>query len=352
MKLQTSSTNGSALKILILKPSSLGDVVLALPVLRLLKRQFPNSQIYWWIDSNLAGLLEGDPDLEGLLRFERQQWATPRYWRELLSSIRWMREQAFDWVIDLQGLMRSGVFAWLANGGLTIGLDESREGAPAFYDLIVRQPRHAHALDCYLAVLPALGVAVDWDFTWLPERPEVASAVRNQWGLDKGRWVILQPGARWVNKRWPAEHFAQLLGLAAAARPDLRFAVLGSAEDQQLAHVIASASSQRCLDLTGKLSLPEMVECIRLSELMVTNDTGPMHVAAALGKPVVALFGPTDPNWTGPYGQLEHVMQLSLPCVPCRKSDCTYVKKFECLRGITPEAVFKAVLARLKSSGE
>jgi len=157
VKLQTSSTNGSALKILILKPSSLGDVVLALPVLRLLKRQFPNSQIYWWIDSNLAGLLEGDPDLEGLLRFERQQWATPRYWRELLSRIRWMREQAFDWVIDLQGLMRSGVFAWLANGGLTIGLDESREGAPAFYDLIVRQPRHAHALDCYLAVLPALG---------------------------------------------------------------------------------------------------------------------------------------------------------------------------------------------------
>jgi lipopolysaccharide heptosyltransferase II len=255
-------------------------------------------------------------------------------------------------VIDLQGLMRSGVFAWLANGGLTIGLDESREGAPAFYDLIVRQPRHAHALDCNLAVLPALGVAVDWDFTWLPERPEVASAVRNKWGLDKGRWVILQPGARWVNKRWPAEHFAQLLGLAAAARPDLRFAVLGSAEDQPLAQAIARASSQRCLDLTGKLSLPEMVECIRLSELMVTNDTGPMHVAAALGKPVVALFGPTDPSWTGPYGQLEHVMQLALPCVPCRKSDCTYVKKFECLRGITPEAVFKAVLARLKSSGE
>jgi len=352
VKPQTPSTNGSGLKILILKPSSLGDVVLALPVLRLLKRQFPNSKIYWWIDSNLAGLLEGDPDLEGLVRFARQGWAGPRYWGELLSSIRWMQAQAFDWVIDLQGLMRSGLFAWLANGGLTIGLDDSREGAAAFYDVIVRTPSHSHALDSYLAVLPALGVTVDWNFAWLPERPEVAATVRNKWGLHEGRWVILQPGARWINKRWPAEHYARLLGLAAIARPDIRFAVLGSGEDQPLANVITAAAPGRCLDLTGKLSLPEMVECIRLSELMVTNDTGPMHVAAAQGKPVVALFGPTEPSWTGPYGQLEHVMQLALPCVPCRKSDCTYVKEFECLRGIPPEAVFKAVLARLKSSDE
>jgi lipopolysaccharide heptosyltransferase II len=171
-------------------------------------------------------------------------------------------------------------------------------------------------------------------------------------GLDQGRLVILQPGARWLNKRWPAEHFAHLLKLATVSRPDLRFAVLGSAEDQPLAQVIAAAAPQRCLDLTGRVSLPEMVECIRLSELMVTNDTGPMHVAAALGKPVVALFGPTEPSWTGPYRQLDHVMQLALPCAPCRKSDCTYINKFECLRGISPEAVFKAMSARLKMGDE
>ena len=93
-----------------------------------------------------------------------------------------------------------------------------------------------------------------------------------------------------------------------------------------------------------------MVEWIRLSELMVTNDTGPMHVAAALGKPVVALFGPTEPRRTGPYRQLDHVLQLNLPCVPCLKPRCAYVKPFECLRAIPPAAVFDAVQKRLAAA--
>jgi ADP-heptose:LPS heptosyltransferase len=90
-----------------------------------------------------------------------------------------------------------------------------------------------------------------------------------------------------------------------------------------------------------------MVEWIRLSELMVSNDTGPMHVAAALGTPLVALFGPTEPRRTGPYRQLDHVLQLKLPCVPCLKSRCRYVKPFECLEALTPAAVFDAVQKRL-----
>ena len=160
------------MKILILKPSSLGDVVQALPVLRLIKRHLPASEIYWWIDSNLAPLLEGDPDLAGVVHFHRRRWAAPRHWPEIARSIRWMRAQAFDWVIDLQSLMRSGVFAWLANGKLTIGLDEPREGARGFYDLIVPRPSpQTHAVDWYLGVLSLLGVPVHWNFQWLPERP-------------------------------------------------------------------------------------------------------------------------------------------------------------------------------------
>jgi len=89
-------------KILILKPSSLGDVVQALPVLRLIKQHLPHSEVYWWIDSKLAPLLEGDPDLAGVVRFERQRWAAPRHWGELWRSVRWVRAQRFDWVIDLQ----------------------------------------------------------------------------------------------------------------------------------------------------------------------------------------------------------------------------------------------------------
>ena len=338
-------------KILILKPSSLGDVVQALPVLRLIKRHLPASEIYWWIDSNLAPLLEGDPDLAGVVRFERRRWAAPRHWGEIWHRVRWLREQDFDWVIDLQCLMRSGVFAWLANGKLSIGLDEPREGARGFYDHIVQRPSAlTHAVDWYLRVLPVLGVPVDGDFQWLPPRPALAESVRRKWPVDGARWLVLQPGARWPNKSWPVESFAELVRLLAPANPGFRFAILGGEVDRSLGEVIARADPARCVDLTGRLSLPEMVEWIRLSELTVTNDTGPMHVAAALSTPVVALFGPTEPRRTGPYHQLDHVLQLNLPCVPCLKPRCSYVKPLECLRAIPPSAVFGAVQRRLGGS--
>jgi len=335
-------------KILILKPSSLGDVVQALPVLRLIKRHLPASEAYWWIDSTLAPLLEGDPDLAGVVHFERRRWAAPVHWGEIWRSVRWLRQQSFDWVIDLQCLMRSGIFAWLANGKLCIGLDEPREGARGFYDYVVQRPsRLTHAVDWYLRVLPVLGVPVDDDFQWLPPRPAVAESVRHKWPVDEARWIVLQPGARWRNKRWPVEFYAELVRLLAPANPPLRFAVLGGGEDRQLGDAVARTDPARCLDLTGRLSLPEMVEWIRLSELMVSNDTGPMHVAAALGTPVVALFGPTEPRRTGPYGQLDHVLQLNLPCVPCLKPRCRYVKPLECLQALPPMAVLDAVQTQI-----
>jgi lipopolysaccharide heptosyltransferase II len=335
-------------KILILKPSSLGDVVQALPVLRLLKLHLPASKIFWWIDTKLAPLIEGDPDLAGVVHFHRQRWAAPRHWPEIVRSIWWMRRQGFDWVIDLQSLMRSGIFAWLANAKLTVGLDEPREGARGFYDLLVQRPsRQTHAVDWYLKVLPALGIPVHWNFQWLPKRPALAEALQQKWRTNGARWVAFQPGARWLNKRWPAEYYAQVLRELAAERPDLRFAVLGSDNERALGETISKAGGARCLDLTGRLSLPEMVEWLRGCELLVTNDTGPMHVAAALGKPVVAMFGPTTPHRTGPYRQLDHVLQLPLPCVPCLKSRCTYEKPFECLRALPPSAVLEAAMARL-----
>ena len=133
------------MKILILKPSSLGDVIQALPVLRLVEAAFPPAEIFWWIDSALAPLLEGDPDLAGIVRFERKRWGKPQHWPEMFRSIRWLRAQNFDLVIDLQCLLRSGTFAWLANGKMLVGLDEVREGARGFYDLAVPRKILPHA---------------------------------------------------------------------------------------------------------------------------------------------------------------------------------------------------------------
>ena len=337
------------MKILILKPSSLGDVVQALPVLRLLKLHWPESDITWWVDSALASILEGDPDLAGVVRFEKRLWAAPTRWAEVWRSLRRIREQSFDLVIDLQCLARSGAVGWLAAGKLLIGLDDPREGARGFYDIVVPRPSyHTHAVDWYLGVLNALDVPVHWNFTWLPEKTAVAAEVKRRWQTASAPWIVLQPGARWINKRWPAEHYAELIRQIAALHPHFKFAILGADTERELGAVLAQADFRRCLDLTGKISLPEMVEWIRLSQLMITNDTGPMHVAAALGKPLVAIFGPTEPRRTGPYRQLRGVVQSRLPCVPCMKPRCSYFKPLECLRSIAPGCVLSRVVQTLE----
>ncbi len=332
-------------------------MIQALPVLRLLKLHFPPSEIFWWIDSALAPLLEGDRDLTGIVRFERKRWGKPQHWPEMLRSIRWLRAQKFDLVIDLQCLLRSGAFAWLANGKFLIGLNEVREGARGFYDLAVpRKTFHTHAVDWYLSVLPPLGVPVHKNFTWLPERHVAAAEVKRKWfgensqfAIHNSQLILLQPGARWENKRWPVNYFAELVRLLAGKFPAARFAILGSGENKPLGETISRAAPERCLNLCGATSLPEMIEWVRLCDLMVTNDTGPMHAAAALGKPLVALFGPTEPRRTGPYGQLENVLRIELPCSPCLSSNCTYAKPNECLKAILPAAVFERAQKQLGS---
>ena len=339
------------MKILILKPSSLGDVIHALPVLRLLKLHFGNAQIFWWIDSALAPLIEGDPDLAGIVRFERKRWGKPQHWLEMLRSIRWLRAQNFDLVIDLQCLARSGAFAWLARGKTLVGLDEVREGARGFYDLAVpRKDFFTHAVDWYLSVLPPLGVPVHKNFTWLPERPQIDDDVNQKWFAENSslvthhsKLILLQPGARWKNKRWPANHFAELVRTLAEKFPDARFAVLGGKDDAPLGEMISQAAPEKVLNLCGATTLPEMIEWVRRCDLLITNDTGPMHVAAALGKPLVALFGPTEPRRTGPYGQLENVLRLNLPCSPCLSSRCSIENTDECLRALPPALVFERV---------
>ncbi|MBW8863973.1 MAG: glycosyltransferase family 9 protein [Verrucomicrobia bacterium] len=165
--------------------------------------------------------------------------------------------------------------------------------------------------------------------------------------MDGARWVALQPGARWDNKRWPVEHFCQLVRTVAKNYPTVRFAVLGGPDDHALGAKISQAASDRVLNLCGATSLPEMIEFLRRCDLLITNDTGPMHVAAALGKPLIALFGPTAPERTGPYGQLQNVLRINLPCAPCLKSDCHYKQPLECLRGLSPALVSQRISAIL-----
>lgn len=340
------------MKILILKPSSLGDVVQALPVLRLLKQHYRDSEIYWWIETANMPLLEGDPDLAGLFRFDRERWGTPWHWGDIWKSIHELRRHKFDLIIDLQSLARSAAVGWLAGGKCFVGLHDWRELATGYYDITVPRPSpNTHAVDWYLEVLRVLRVPVHGNFEWLPRREHVVREVEALWQLNGAPTVALLPGARWDNKRWPAQHFLELVGELRARHVGLRFVILGGETDSALGHAISSAAPQACLDLTGRTSLPQMIEVLRKCDAVVTNDTGPMHIAAALGKPVVGIFGPTNPLRTGPYGQVERALQRKdLPCVPCMKSVCTYHEPIACLRGISVQQVAQEVSARLASA--
>ena len=319
----------------------------ALPVLRLLKLHYPKSEIYWWIDAGLEGLLQNDPDLAGTIRFERKRWGSPWHWDEMARSIYSLRRHRFDLVIDLQSLLRSGVFAWLANGAYTIGMDDAREGARGFYDAIVQRPSYeTHAVDWYLEVLRRLNVPVHHNFNWLPENPVTKVALELKWKTKGTRWLAVNPGARWPNKIWPSEYYAQMVQQLAATTP-YNFAILGDRASAKFAQEISAKAPDRCLDLTGQTSLREMVEWIRLSEAMITNDTGPMHVAAALGRPVISMFGPTNAHRTGPYGQQESILRIPLSCAPCMKPTCSNSKPLECMRVITPTLVANEVRRRL-----
>ena len=271
----------------------------------------------------------------------------------MFRSIRWLRAQHFDLVIDLQCLARSGAFAWLARGKLLVGLDESREGANTLYDVAVpRKNFQTHAVDWYLATLPPLGVPVHKNFDWLPERKEISAEVKRKWfgenpesKIQNPKLILLQPGARWENKRWPTEHFCELVRTLGEKFPDASFAVLGSKDDKALGEKILQAAPKKVLNLCGATSLLEMIEWVRRCDLLITNDTGPMHVAAAIGRPLLALFGPTEPRRTGPYGQLENVLRIELPCSPCMKSDCHFSKPDECLRSLPPALVAQRAIA-------
>lgn len=219
------------------------------------------------------------------------------------------------------------------------------EGAPAFYDQAVpRAGFRTHAVDWYLDVLRALGVPVDMAFEWLPPRPEVFRLLRCRIPSIDPNCIALQPGARWDNKRWPLENFRQLIGQLRSRLPRTQILILGGDGDRPMGATLAGGGRAGVLDLTGQLDLQELIEVMRRVRVLVTNDTGPMHIAAALGRPVVGIFGPTEPSRTGPYGPRHRILRHELPCSPCMKSRCRWPDPLACLVGIAPRLVADEVV--------
>jgi len=322
-------------KILIVKPSSLGDVVHSLPVLDAIKGTYPDSVVHWVIAKGFEGLLEGHPMINRLIVISKDQWKRPlRFWhtgREFQMLFKTLRAEGYDLVIDLQGLFRSAVITLAAGSPLRIGFSDARECSPIFYTHTTEGGGDIHAVDRYLKIAGLLGCKTEQVRFPLPNfRP---SEEIHQLVNSLNRYITLIPGARWQTKRWPPKYFAELLELLVQ-----HAVILGTVEDSEAGAFIKDRCGKRVIDLTGWTTLKDAVYILKNSLAVITNDTGPMHIAAALNRPIIALFGPTSPLRTGPYGSNNTVIVSSkVDCAPCYKKSC---QNMACMNTISVHEVY------------
>jgi len=330
-------------KILIVKPSSLGDVVHSLPFLNALRERFPRTEIHWVIAKGLEDLLTNHPMINRIWVINKDMWKKVSRIRnsvhELRVFMKKLRKEKYDIVVDLQGLLRSGIITISTGSSFRIGFQEAREGSRFFYTHKVRAGRDIHAVDRYLKIAAFLGC--DISEVCFPFPLYAASSVVNRHLLPSSNYSVIAPGARWRTKRWPPEKFGKLASLLPS-----NSVVVGSKGDLEIAKRVVALSEGKAVSLAGKTTLKELIEVIRGAELFISNDSGPMHIAAALGIPIFAIFGPTDPLRTGPYGKVHTVIREDIPCSPCLKRTCPDLK---CMEQLSVEKVYECIRTKLSS---
>ena len=339
------------LQILIVKLSAIGDVVHTLAFLDVIHQNFPLAEIDWVVEESAAGIIAGHPVIRRVIISRRKSWRRQlfkdrRYekvFREISSLAGTLRRIRYDCVIDLQGLLKSGILTGIARGARKVGMAGAREGASLFLkESPVPVNYHQHAIDRYLEVAAYLGC--EWD-RWnnrIPVSPADRRAVEKLLADRGGKGetlVAINPMAKWKTKLWKPGLFAHLADRIMTAL-NCRVVFTGSGEDRPVMENILSRMKKRPLNLAGRTGLKELAFLYDRCGVLVTTDTGPMHMAAAMGTPVVALFGPTSPLRTGPYGPGHRVVTSGADCSPCLKKSC---ENWTCMGNITVDSVFQAV---------
>ena len=338
-------------RILIIKLSAIGDVVHSLPFLGVLRGRYPFAMIDWVVEEDSSGITEGHPDIDRLMIFPRKSWLK-RFIKkgeyigvskEVTKFVREFRKGKYDIVVDLQGLFKSGVLTFLADGKRKIALNGGREGSSIFINERVAVPDpDVHALERYLFIARYLGAT---SFTWSGQIP-TDDANRRQVDYllgetgNKSTLVAITPMAKWESKLWEMNRFASLADTI-SEKLGAEVIFTGSESDKAAIDNILSGMKTKPLNLAGKTTLKELAYLYQRCAVVISTDTGPMHVAAAMDSSVVvALFGPTSPLRTGPYGAKHRVIRAGVECSPCFKKRCD---DMSCMRKITVDMVFNTV---------
>jgi heptosyltransferase-1 len=346
------------MNILVVKLSALGDVVQSIPAFEALRNHYSSAHITWLVEEEAADLLTYYPGLDEILVCRRRSWLqelrNPLLWPKVsLDILRFcgsLRQRYYDLIIDLQGLLKSAIWVGLARGRRKIGFDRTREGSWRF--LNERLPPFdpdQHALERYLDVIRYLGADVDSirvQSPWTPtEEQQLQERLRQIRPNSGSPLVACHPISRWPTKLWPEANFTRL---AVELRIRLQATVVftGSRKDRDtIARIIEKTGAGGLHNWAGTTNLRELAYVYKNATVVVSTDSGPMHLAAVLETPVVALFGPTAPWRTGPYGKAHKVLRVDRDCSPCFEKSCDTV---ECMTSLQVEDVFQAVVEQLE----
>ena len=337
-----------ARRVCLIKPSALGDIVQTLPLLPILRERFPCAKISWVVGSQFAELLENHPFLDEIIPFERRggTWAFLR----LLAKL---RRSKFDLVLDLQGLLRTGLMTWATRAPFRIGLETAREGAGlACHLLLPDSSRHVPAHLRTWRVAEALGMGQHRRTTIVPLSDRDRLWAREHMTGLSARRLVIHAGAQWETKRWPAGQFAFV-----AAKTVRRFGMspilVGSAGERELAgdlerQIRKFVPAARVANLAGQTTLKQLAAVLELAEVVLSNDSGPMHLAAGLGTPVVGVFTCTSPVRSGPPGDQHALVSTRLSCAGSYHKHCPLRGRYHmaCKQELEADRVWQ-VLARL-----
>ncbi|MGQ9499067.1 MAG: glycosyltransferase family 9 protein [Dissulfurimicrobium sp.] len=347
------------MRILIVKLSAIGDVVQSLPVLAALRAEFPEAHIGWVVGEAAAGLLESHPMLDEIIIFPRRGLGAlisnpsgwPAFFSEIVAFLKRLRAMDYDFVIDLQGLFKSGFITFFSRARAKVGFANGRELSSIF--LNTRLPAYdpdEHAVLRYMRIASYLGAKIDkpmFPTGVLDKDREQLDALLRGVGVQDAPIMCMVPGAAWSSKRWTSQGFSEIADYC-TDKLDLVPIIVGGRGDRWLAREIVSFARRRIIDLTGQTNLKMLAALFERSKVTVSTDTGPMHLAAATGSPVVALFGPTAPWRTGPFGEQHQVLRCQMSCSPCFRRSCPDPR---CMTGIMPLEVIAAVSSVVKKQG-
>lgn len=353
--------NSAARRILIVKPSSLGDIVHTLPLAHALKRCLPGCSIGWIVQQAFAPLLAADRSIDRIYPVQipsasepqAGRWAWLEAFRATLRMLKSLRSQfqqePYDLILDLHASFRSGLLGRANPGGRRLGFRAAKELNPLFQDQLVAVPAEVqHALAKNLLFCQHLGIsAADEDFHLCSceEDRQAAQAVLQGHGAAGKRIIYANPAARWQTKFWPVEGWAALADRFHEQGMTVIFG--GSRQDADYITAIAKLMRSPAVIAAGRLNLAQSAALISQSVLYVGLDSGPMHIAALAGVPVVALFGPTHPERVGPWGVAHRIVRAEgLDCLACRKRSCGHLS---CMKGISVSMVSDAAAALLES---